>query len=55
MKKWVITIKYSDKELLYNKKAETPMSALNQALDEDNNRYNISNITDLRVYEVLDD
>ena len=55
MKRWVITIKYNDKELLYSKKSETPMSALNQALDEDNNRYTISNITDLRVYEVLDD
>ena len=55
MKKWMITIKYNDKELLYSKKAETPMSALNQALDEDNNRKTISNISDLRVYEVLDD
>ena len=51
----MITIKYSDKELLYSKKAETPMSALNKALDEDNNRKAISNISDLRVYEVLDD
>lgn len=55
MKRWIITIKYSDKELLYSKKAETPMSALNKVLDEDSNRDTISNITDLRVYEVLDD
>ena len=51
----MITIKYSDKELLYSKKAKTPMSALNKALDEDNNRDTIYNITDLRAYEVLDD
>ena len=55
MKRWMITIKYSDKELSYNKKAETPVAALNKALDEDNNRDTISNIMDLRVREVLDD